>query len=156
MDYQGGSLTNVLGMLYDPADGKLIYLATFVEQLLRGAACRFEKAEIDVEKVIGCVHRLLEDSKEVFNIVLNAAHKVYDQDNRHQSVHDLFRLSVIRLPQTTGVLPSSNLRGNLATAAVQSWDAKNQPPSPVPQVGWLWMHRCNDPKLGHREVTNNA
>ncbi|KAK0447201.1 hypothetical protein EV421DRAFT_1789326 [Armillaria borealis] len=111
-------------MPYDPADGKLIYLATFVEQLLRGAARRFEKAEIDVEKVTGCVHGLLEDSKEVFDIVLNAAHKVYDQDNRHQSVRDLFRLSAIRLPQTVSALLNITTGGNLAMAVIQAWKSQ--------------------------------
>ncbi|KAK0460599.1 uncharacterized protein EV420DRAFT_1641149 [Desarmillaria tabescens] len=109
----------------DPSGkASLTFLAVFAEQLLRGA-CNFEKAEINIHKLsINSLRRLLQTDEEVFGVVLNAARKACDQENTHQSVRDIFRLSAVRLPQTTGVLASAIARGNLATAAEQSWKSQ--------------------------------
>ncbi|PBK86422.1 hypothetical protein ARMGADRAFT_1169151 [Armillaria gallica] len=76
-------------------------LATFAEQLLRFIG-PYKKAEIDFLKISSSSLRgLLQTDEDVFDLVLNAAREVLDQQSTHQSVRNLFRLRPIRLPQPT-------------------------------------------------------
>ncbi|KAK0205596.1 hypothetical protein DFS33DRAFT_1329571 [Desarmillaria ectypa] len=56
------------------------------------------------------LRRLLQTEKEFFDVVLNAARKVCDQEHTHQNVRDLFRIGINR--------------ARLATAAVQAWKSQ--------------------------------
>ncbi|KAK0205603.1 hypothetical protein DFS33DRAFT_782131 [Desarmillaria ectypa] len=120
-------LTEALSMQDDPVSrsSRLPILVLFAKQLLRGAG-DYRKAEINFLKISNSnLQGLLHADKGVFDVVLNAARKVLDQETMHQSVRDLFRLRPIRLPQTTDVYPEciTGGGGRLASAAILAWES---------------------------------
>ncbi|KAK0205611.1 hypothetical protein DFS33DRAFT_1502661, partial [Desarmillaria ectypa] len=133
----------------DPFDKtKLLYLVIFTERLLRGAG-NFDKAEIDIDKISpNSLQRLLQTEEEFFDVVLNAARKVCDQENTHQSVRDLFRIGAIRLPQMMSVLSSIN-RARLATAAVQAWNSQYIGDYPAAIIAEIENHLAFSKLDGH-------
>ncbi|KAK0229952.1 hypothetical protein EDD85DRAFT_1026392 [Armillaria nabsnona] len=120
-------LTEALLMQDNPTSRSLHVpiLAIFAEQLLRFVG-PYKKTEIDFLKISSSSLRgILQADEEIFDLVLNAAREVLDQQSTHQNVRDLFRLRPIRLPQPTYEYLKyfRGGGGNLASAAVLAWSS---------------------------------